>query len=207
MRDPVEVYVGVGSNLGDRDGTILAAADALRRVDAIGDVEVSPLYETAPVGDPLQPPYRNGVVRLRTTLGPRALLDRLLAIEASLGRRRVRRWGPRTIDLDLLLHGDRILDEPDLVVPHPRMAARAFVLRPLCDLDPMRIHPVLGRTVRALLGEVTRQEEVGRREEVGRQEQAVRREKVVRREAIGRRRAPAPLAGSAGRSRGTRGRP
>jgi 2-amino-4-hydroxy-6-hydroxymethyldihydropteridine diphosphokinase len=150
---PALAYVGLGSNLGDRRALI---EEALRRLDADPAVEVwavSELRETDPVGVTDQPRFLNGVAALRTTLGPRDLLDRLLAIELSLGRdRSVGRWGPRTVDLDLLLHGDAVVDEPGLTVPHPRLAERRFVLEPLDELAPGLVLPD-GRRVAELLGQ------------------------------------------------------
>jgi 2-amino-4-hydroxy-6-hydroxymethyldihydropteridine diphosphokinase len=125
------VFVGLGANLGDREATIRAAAAML------GPHRLSPIAETEPWGYADQPRFLNAVAELETDLGPRALLDRLLAIEHELGRvREGPRYGPRTIDLDLLLYGDEAIDEPGLTVPHPRLAERLFVLDPLFALDP-----------------------------------------------------------------------
>jgi 2-amino-4-hydroxy-6-hydroxymethyldihydropteridine diphosphokinase len=145
------VYVALGANLGDREGTIRTA---LRRLDGHEQIEVervSSLRETDPVGYEEQPPFLNGVARLRTDLEPRELLTLLLDLERDLGRtRHGPRFGPRTIDLDILLYGDRIIDEPGLRVPHPRMGERAFVLEPLAELDPDLEVPGRGR-LRSLL--------------------------------------------------------
>lgn len=142
------VYVGLGSNLGDRRAHLEAALCALRNTDGVEVVAVSPVYETDPVGPPPQSPYLNAAVQLRTALEPDALLRRLLAIEASRGRRRTSlRNAARTLDLDLLLYGDRQLAEPGLEVPHPRLAERPFVLEPLCDLAADVVHPLLGETI------------------------------------------------------------
>jgi 2-amino-4-hydroxy-6-hydroxymethyldihydropteridine diphosphokinase len=145
-------YVGIGANLGDRERTI---ADALRRVAALPTTElvaVSTLRETEPWGPVEQPRYLNGAAALRTELEPAALLGGLLAIERSLGRDREReiRWGPRTIDLDLLLVDDLVLTTPMLEPPHPRLHERAFVLEPLAELDPALVVPGRG-TVSDLL--------------------------------------------------------
>jgi 2-amino-4-hydroxy-6-hydroxymethyldihydropteridine diphosphokinase len=124
-------YVGLGSNLGDRQGTILAAAERL------GPHRLSPILETEPWGYLDQPRFLNAVAEVETGLAPRELLDRLLEIERGLGRvRNGPRYGPRTIDLDLLLYGDLVVTEPGLTVPHPRLAERLFVLEPLFGLDP-----------------------------------------------------------------------
>jgi 2-amino-4-hydroxy-6-hydroxymethyldihydropteridine diphosphokinase len=143
--------VALGSNLGDRAAHIAAAMAALRREPGIEVVAVSAVYETDPVGPRPQGPYLNAAVRVKTALPPSELLDRLLRIEASEGRRRSReRCAPRTLDLDLLLYGDEQVDEPGLVIPHPRLHERAFVLEPLCDVAPEWVHPILGANVEDL---------------------------------------------------------
>lgn len=143
--------IGFGSNLGDRSATIRAAADELRAAPGVQSVRRSSMHETDPVGGPPgQPAYLNAAAVVETTLSPRELLDRLLEIERQLGRQRRERWGPRTIDLDLLLYDDRVIDEPGLTVPHPRMHERRFVLEPLVEIAPDMIHPVLRATVREL---------------------------------------------------------
>jgi 2-amino-4-hydroxy-6-hydroxymethyldihydropteridine diphosphokinase len=134
----VRVFVGLGSNLGDRAAFLEGAVEGLRRVDP--DLECSPIYETAPVGGPAgQGPYLNCVVSLDTDLEPHALLAVTRALEAEADRARVERWGARTLDIDILLVGDVSVDDEELVVPHPRMGERAFVLAPLEDLDPTRV--------------------------------------------------------------------
>jgi 2-amino-4-hydroxy-6-hydroxymethyldihydropteridine diphosphokinase len=128
-------YVGLGSNLGDREATIRDALAALAAEDGIEVVAVSTLRETEPVGVGLQPFFLNGAAELETTLSARELLDRLLATEQRFGRVRVPgEHGPRTLDLDLLLYGDEQIDEPGLAVPHPRLHEREFVLEPLAEL-------------------------------------------------------------------------
>ena len=141
-------YVGLGSNLGDREATIRAAIAALP-----GLVAVSTLRETDPVGVVDQPRFLNGAARVETDLSARQLLDALLAIERELGRERRERWGPRTIDLDLLLYGDTAVAEDGLTVPHPRLHERRFVLEPLAELDPALVVPGRGR-VSDLLAEL-----------------------------------------------------
>jgi 2-amino-4-hydroxy-6-hydroxymethyldihydropteridine diphosphokinase len=128
------VFVGLGSNLGDRE---LNLRRALVRLEQLGSVRVSSFRETDPVGVTDQPKFLNAAAELATDLSPRELLERLLEIERELGRDRAteRRWGPRVIDLDLLLFGEETIDEPGLTVPHPRLPDRRFVLEPLCELN------------------------------------------------------------------------
>ena len=131
-------YVALGSNLGDRERTLLDAVDALGAEEGVEVAAVSSLIETEPVGFVDQPRFVNGVVALDTTLPPRALLELLLDVERRFGRSRegVPAQGPRTLDLDLLLYGDEEIDEPGLQVPHPRLHERSFVLGPLAELAP-----------------------------------------------------------------------
>jgi 2-amino-4-hydroxy-6-hydroxymethyldihydropteridine diphosphokinase len=131
-------YVALGSNLGDREGTLRAALEALAAEPGIDVVAVSRFYDTEPVGYVDQPRFLNGAAALETELPARELLDRLLAVELRFGRSRedVPAQGPRTLDLDLLLYGDAEIDEPGLRVPHARLHERRFVLEPLADLDP-----------------------------------------------------------------------
>src|SRR4051812_6534390 len=124
-------FLGLGSNLGDRRAQLRQAIDALPDVVAVSD-----LYETDPVGGPEQAAFLNCVVELRTDLDPRQLLELCQSLEEVAHRVRLERWGPRTLDVDVLLVGDEHVDEPDLVVPHPRMWERGFVLAPLADLAP-----------------------------------------------------------------------
>jgi 2-amino-4-hydroxy-6-hydroxymethyldihydropteridine diphosphokinase len=131
-------YLALGSNLGDRLGHLQAAVDGLEATPGVHVVAVSRVYETAPVG-PDQPDYLNAVVAIETDLAPRALLERGQALERDARRVRGERWGPRTLDVDVLLVGDAVVDEPDLVVPHPRIGERGFVLAPLADVAPERV--------------------------------------------------------------------
>lgn len=146
-------YVGLGANLGDREQTIRHAVELLDAQPGIEVVAVSTLRETDPVGYASQPRFLNGAAALETELPPRELLERLLAVERALGRVRGEgpRFGPRAIDLDLLLCGRETVDEPGLTLPHPRLAERRFVLEPLHELDPGLRLPD-GRAVRDLLG-------------------------------------------------------
>jgi len=143
-----KVFVGVGSNLGDREFLIRKAVESMRDLPRTLVVRVSSLYDTDPVGEVDQPAFLNAVVWLETTLEPRELLWQLLLIEKRMGRVRSQRWGPRPIDLDLLFYDDETIDEPDLKVPHPEAHRRAFVLLPLLELDPDFIHPTTGESVR-----------------------------------------------------------
>jgi 2-amino-4-hydroxy-6-hydroxymethyldihydropteridine diphosphokinase len=129
-------YLGLGSNLGDRLAHLQAAVDGLARTPRLAVIAVSPVYETAPVGGPPQDDYLNAVVALDTELSPHDLLRIAHGLEAAEQRVRRERWGPRTLDVDVLLVGDEVVDDADLVVPHPRLTERAFALVPLADLDP-----------------------------------------------------------------------
>jgi 2-amino-4-hydroxy-6-hydroxymethyldihydropteridine diphosphokinase len=146
-------YVGLGANLGPKEVTLLRAVDLLAGEDGIEVLELSELRETAPVGVVDQPEFLNGALALETSLAPRELLDVLLRVEHELGRVRGERWGPRTIDLDLLVYGDETVDEPGLRVPHPRLHERRFALEPLAELEPELEIPGLG-AVSALLAAI-----------------------------------------------------
>jgi len=143
----VKAFVGLGSNLGEREAMIRLAVDDLARLPDTQLLRASSLYDTEPVGETEQPNFLNAVALVDTELTARQLLWNLLLVEKRLGRVRTQRWGPRTIDLDLLLYGSLIIEEPDLVVPHPELTRRSFVLVPLVELDPMLIHPVTGHTL------------------------------------------------------------
>jgi 2-amino-4-hydroxy-6-hydroxymethyldihydropteridine diphosphokinase len=146
-------FVGLGSNLGDRERTLRAALELLGRRPGVRVRCVSSFRETAPVGYVDQPDFLNAAAEVETTLGARELLDQLLGVERSLGRSRDgRRFGPRTIDLDLLLYGDGVVDEPGLTVPHPRLHERRFALEPLAELDPTLEVPGRGAVATLLAG-------------------------------------------------------
>jgi 2-amino-4-hydroxy-6-hydroxymethyldihydropteridine diphosphokinase len=139
-------YIGLGANLGPKEVTILRAVEMLGAEEDIDVLELSRLRETEPVGVVDQPAFLNGAVALKTTLSPWELLEIMLRIEQELGRvRDDERWGPRTIDLDLLVYGGEIVDEPGLRVPHPRLRERRFALEPLAELDPDLDIPGLGK--------------------------------------------------------------
>jgi 2-amino-4-hydroxy-6-hydroxymethyldihydropteridine diphosphokinase len=146
-------FVGIGSNLGDREAHLARAIELLSAEDAIEVSGVSQIRETEPVGPVEQGPFLNAAVQVATDLAPRELLDCLLDIEQRMGRVRRERYGPRTIDLDLLLYGDEVVDEPGLTVPHPRLPERRFALEPLADLDPSLTIPGAG-PISALLAEL-----------------------------------------------------
>jgi 2-amino-4-hydroxy-6-hydroxymethyldihydropteridine diphosphokinase len=153
-----DCLIGLGSNLGDRQANLARAIEILCATPRIENVEVSRFLPTSPVGGPPgQGDFLNAAARLTTGLAPLALLDALLDIESQLGRLREVRWGPRTIDLDLLLYNDEVIDTPRLIVPHPRMAERAFVLVPACEIAADMRHPVLGLTIRELLEQLPAQ--------------------------------------------------
>ena len=148
----LRAVVGVGANLGDRLATMRQAVDAVGRVATI--VKRSPVYETAPVGGPQQPPFLNAAVLILYAGAPLALLDALLAIEADLGRVRRERWGPRTIDLDILWIDALAVRDPRLEVPHPRLTERAFALLPLLDVVPDARDPLTGALYTAPAGDI-----------------------------------------------------
>jgi len=149
----VRAYVGLGANLGDRERTLREAVDALAAEEGIEVVAVSTLRETEPVGVGEQPRFLNGAAELETTLTSRELLARLLAVEQRFGRIRIPgEHGARTLDLDLLLYGDEVIDEPGLAVPHPRLHERSFVLEPLAELAPGLVVPGRGDVESLLRG-------------------------------------------------------
>jgi 2-amino-4-hydroxy-6-hydroxymethyldihydropteridine diphosphokinase len=139
------VVLALGSNLGDRLANLQDGIDALTAEPGLDDVTISPVYETAPVGGPAQPDYLNAVLVAETTLPARAILDRGQAAEAALHRVRQVRWGPRTLDVDVIVYGRESSDDPQLTLPHPRAHERAFVLAPWHDLDPEAVIPGRGR--------------------------------------------------------------
>ena len=156
-----DAYVALGSNLGDRRAFLEGALAALDGAQGVRVLACSRFYETEPVGPPPQGPYLNVVARFETELAPRALLSLLLEVEARAGRERgTVRNAPRTLDLDLLLHGSACVEEDGLELPHPRMHERAFVLEPLCEIAPDLVHPRLGETVRTLAARVRETDKV-----------------------------------------------
>ena len=151
------VFIGIGSNLGDREAHVRLAHKRLAKLPQTSHVALSPVYETEPVGPVPQDKFLNAAVELDTTLAPESLLDALGAIEAEGERppheQRIK-WGPRTLDLDILLYDQHVISSDSLVVPHPMMHERWFVLKPLADLDATVVHPVLQMTIGELLNYV-----------------------------------------------------
>jgi 2-amino-4-hydroxy-6-hydroxymethyldihydropteridine diphosphokinase len=145
----VIAYIGLGSNMGDKFGTCGRAIKMLGKAGRL--VKVSSFYCTEPVGYANQEDFVNAVAAIETDLSPAALLARCHVIEDELGRSRLVRWGPRTIDLDILLYGDQVINDGELTIPHPLMAARAFVLVPLFEIAPDAVHPVLKAAVAQLI--------------------------------------------------------
>ena len=145
---PVTAYIALGANLGDRSGNIARALALLDATSGIAVTKTSSLLENPAIGGPPDSPaFLNAVAEVDTSLSPRQLLARLLEIEQQLGRQRRAKWDPRLIDLDLILYGDQIVDEPDLKIPHPLMHRRRFVLEPLAEIAPHVVHPILKRRI------------------------------------------------------------
>jgi 2-amino-4-hydroxy-6-hydroxymethyldihydropteridine diphosphokinase len=151
---PVIAYVGLGANLGDPRRQLVQALAGLAAADEVEVLQVSAFYENPPLGPQNQPWYVNAVAKVRTRLGPEDLFRVLTQVEAALGRARGERWGPRLIDLDLLLYDGDTIRTPELAVPHPEMHRRAFVLAPLAEIAPEAWHPVLKKSAGELLAEL-----------------------------------------------------
>lgn len=159
-------YIGIGSNIGDPLKNCYEATKKIGQIQHSRLISCSPLYKTEPVGVKGQDWYINGAVSMATGLLARELINKLLAIEADMGRVRNERWEPRIIDLDILLFGGDIINEKDLVIPHPLMHERRFVISPMVDLAPDLIHPVLGKTMTELLLAISDDNQVLRVQEV-----------------------------------------
>ena len=159
--DGIISYIGVGSN---QDGPALQCRKAMAEMAATPGIRLlrqSSLYRTEPVGDTGQDDFVNAVCEIRTTLKPRPLLEALKAIEQRMGRRVTKRWGPRVIDLDILLYGQDVIEEDGLVIPHPAFHTRRFVLVPLCEIASYAIHPAFGVSAQGLLDRLTDDKRVG----------------------------------------------
>jgi 2-amino-4-hydroxy-6-hydroxymethyldihydropteridine diphosphokinase len=146
------VVLAVGANLGDRLGTLQGCVNAIGRLPDTDVLAISPVYQTAPVGGPPQPDYLNAVLTVSTGLGPRELLEAAHGIEAEFGRVREVRFGPRTLDIDIVSYAGQVSDDPVLTLPHPRAHERAFVLAPWLDVDPQATLPGRGRVRELLAG-------------------------------------------------------
>jgi 2-amino-4-hydroxy-6-hydroxymethyldihydropteridine diphosphokinase len=157
---PALAYLSLGSNVGDREAQL---RDALARLGTTGRVvAVSSIYETEPVEFTEQPRFLNCAVALETTKTPQHLMTAILEIEEEMGRRRVQKKGPRSIDIDILLFGDAIVDSPEVTIPHPAMHQRRFVLEPLAEIAPEVIHPILKKTIEELLNSLPKGQDVRR---------------------------------------------
>jgi 2-amino-4-hydroxy-6-hydroxymethyldihydropteridine diphosphokinase len=152
---PHRVYIGIGSNLGDRKANIVEAVDRVSKLPSTRVVRASSLYESEPLGD-AKTWFVNSVIEIETEIAPDALLRKLKAIEQAMGRKRVKgkRWGSRVIDLDILLWNQEVVEKRSLRIPHPEMHKRRFVLLPLAELAPHVVHPNLGQSVSSLLATV-----------------------------------------------------
>ncbi len=155
MADPAIVYISIGSNVGDRLETLLNALLQIHRHESARIDNVSNIYETEPVGFKAQADFLNGVAKISTHLTPIELLLFVQRVEHNLGRTRDIRWGPRTIDLDILLYEDRMINTSDLIIPHPELSHRRFVLKPLADIAADVVVPGLGKSVKDLLAETS----------------------------------------------------
>ena len=152
MSGPARAVLSVGANLGDRLGTLQGCVQAIARLPDTDVLAISPVYETAPVGGPAQPDYLNAVLVIETGLPPRDLLEAAHRIEADFGRVRAERFGPRTLDIDIISYAGQVSDDPELTLPHPRAHERAFVLAPWHDIDPGAELPGQGAVTELLAG-------------------------------------------------------
>jgi len=154
-------YIGLGSNLGDRELRLLTAVAELGKLPGTRVTALSPFYETEPVGGVAQDNFYNAVARINTSLQPQQLLAELKRVEVAVFKRKpAGHWGPRSMDLDILLYGELVLESDGLTIPHPRLHERRFVLQPLADLAPSLVHPSLGRSIAELLASLATTERV-----------------------------------------------
>lgn len=149
-----EAYVGIGSNLGDKEENIRKSINLMGKKCEI--LKISSLYETEPVGYADQEWFLNCVVKVNTSMNPEELLEFLLSIEKDLGRAKTIKNGPRTIDLDILFYGDKIINKNNLIVPHPRLHERLFALEPLMEISPELVHPVLKKSIKEIHSNIVR---------------------------------------------------
>jgi 2-amino-4-hydroxy-6-hydroxymethyldihydropteridine diphosphokinase len=156
------VFIGMGSNLGDRALQLQKAVELVGVMPSTKILRVSSIYETSPVGIPDQPRFLNAVIELSTSIVPLDLLKEVKKIEKELGRTEITRWRPRTIDLDILLYDDDVIVSDELTIPHPRMTERKFVLVPLAEMDPAVLHPVEHKTVGTILARCSSTEDIVR---------------------------------------------
>ncbi len=166
MGEGAGVFVGIGANLGDREKTLRLSVEQLHARPDVRVVGASPVYESAPVGVTDQPEFLNAVLKVETRLSARDFLDWLLHVEKQFGRVREKKWGPRTLDLDILLFDQQVIDEPGLQVPHPYMLKRGFVMAPLFDLAPQAVHPAFLKTVAELIAGMDLEVGLRRRDEI-----------------------------------------
>lgn len=146
-------FIGLGSNIGNKTQNLKSAIEKLKE-NQIEILNISSFYKTKPYGYTDQPEFLNAVVKIQTNLSPKELLKTLMKIERKLGRKRTIRWGPRTIDLDILFYDDLIINEKDLIIPHPDLHNREFVLKPLNEIEPEFIHPVLKKKIKQIYSEL-----------------------------------------------------
>lgn len=156
----VDAFLALGSNLGDRYGCLCSAIDSLSAIDGIEVVAQSSIYETKAVGFTDQPDFLNMAIRIRTLLTPEQLLSACMSVEQKYGRVREQKWGPRTLDIDVLFYGKLVIEHSNLLVPHPRLQERAFVVLPLWDLAPEWVHPGNGLTIQEMKQQVPGKEGV-----------------------------------------------
>lgn len=154
MVNVTRVYIALGSNIGNSFQHIKQAIRDIDNLEGCKVLEMAPIYKTKPVGVVDQPDFLNTVIVVETTTPAQKLLGQFLAIETSLKRERITRWGPRTIDIDILFYGQETIDQDDLKIPHPRLHEREFVLRPMRDLSPDLIHPAIGMTIEELYNQL-----------------------------------------------------